>query len=464
MKKINIKISIILAAFAIAFAAGSCSSGTNQQEHAGESEAHSEEAHAAEEGDAHNHSGPLMELKESLSENEVLVTEKQMENVNIELGEISQQQLSQLVKSFGEIALAPSDEATVSPVLGGIISNIKVIEGDYVRRGQVLARIEHPEIVDIQQNYLEAMNRNEFLETEYNRQKRLLEDSVNSAKTYQNVRSEYQSNLAKLQSLKQKLNLIHIDAGSLTPENISDSYPLLAPISGYIAQVNVNPGSHVAPEQLLFHITANDKAHIDLKVFEKDISKIGEGQKFTFTPANNTTVQPMSGEIMKMAKRFDSEQRTALVHASISEMNESLLPGMSVIAYIQTGGRPMNTLPEAAFVSDQGQDFVFLLKKEGKTEDEHAHEEATAEEHEQEENHAGEEVDHDDEHGDEHGESIHYFIFEKLPVNKTISEGGYTGLVLNETTPANGVYAISNAQALLSEMKKGAAGHAGHAH
>lgn len=467
MKTLTIQISTILFAMILGLFLHGCTSNEASSENNPADEDHSEHNHQAEEAEAaHNHqaeasgeelhSEALHQVKAGLQENEVLITKKQMKGADIELGEITRQQLSKVVKSFGELALAPSDEATASALIGGIIRDIQIMEGDFVRKGQVIARIVHPDIVDLQQNYLDARNQDEYLKSEYQRQKRLLEDRVNAEKTAQNAHAAYQSNLARLQSLKKKLQLIHINPENLKPQNIRDGYPVKAPITGYVAGIEINTGSHVTPQQPLFHIMANEKAHIDLKVYEQDINKVAVGQKLTFNLANNPMSKPMEGEVMKMAKRFDPEQRTALVHASIREMKDLLLPGMSVVAYIQTGDKKQNTLPDAAFVLDQGKDYVFVLKTQGEVKN-HNHEGETEHAHQSEKTPA----EHND---DEHAEDISYYVFQKVLVRKGLTQGAFSSFTTDMQNITSARFVVNNAQALLSQMKKGAGGHSGHAH
>jgi cobalt-zinc-cadmium efflux system membrane fusion protein len=465
----TIKYKTIIFALFLGMAFHGCSSNGSSSEEENAAEGHEGHNHeAATTGEEHNEA--LSATEEELGENEVEITGKQMEGAGIRLGETREQQLSNLVKSFGELVLAPSDEATVSALIGGIISDIHVMEGDYVRKGEVIARIVHPDIVNMQQDYLDARSQDEYLEAEYLRQKRLLEDNVNAQKTVQSARAAYQSNMAKMQSLKKKLQLIHLDPENLTPENIGDGYALKAPISGYIAQVKINTGTHVTPQQSLFHITDNEKMHIDLKVYEKDINKVAPGQKITFNLANNSTKQSLEGEILKMGKSFDTEQRTAIVHAGIKEINENMLPGMSVVAYIQAGGEEQYTLPETAFVSDGGKDFVFVLKRKSEGEDKsegeenHAGHEDEDEAHSEEAQNHQQESEHDTHSDGEHAEENHFFVFEKVQVNKGITQAGSSGFFADIEDMANTRFAVSNVQALLSEMKKGGSGHSGHAH
>jgi cobalt-zinc-cadmium efflux system membrane fusion protein len=459
----TIKYKTIIFALLFGMALYGCSSNGNsseQQNAAEEHEAHNHEA--ATTGEEHNEA--LSASEEESAENEVLISGKQMEGAGIQLGKIREQQLSNVVKSFGELVLAPSDEATVSALVGGIIDDIRVMEGDYVRKGEAIARIVHPDIVNMQQDYLDARSQDEYLEAEYLRQKRLLEDSVNAQKTVQSARASYQSNMAKMQSLKKKLQLIHINPENLTPENITDGYSLKAPISGYVAQVKINTGTHVTPQQSLFHITDNEKTHIDLQLYEKDINKVAPGQKITFNLANNPMKQFMEGEILKMARSFDTEKRTAIVHAVITEMNNNMLPGMSVIAYIQTGGEKQYTLPETAFVSDGGKDYVFVLKRESEVEENHAGHENEDEAHSEEVHNHQQESEHDTHSDGEHAEENHFFVFEKVQVDKGITQAGASGFFADFENMTTARFAVSNVQAILSEMKKGSSGHSGHAH
>ena len=416
---------------------------------------HSEKTNSDNSHNEHTHQEDnLHELKESLAHGEVLITKKQMNTVNIKLGKVTRQQLSRSVKAFGEIVLPPSGKATVSAVIGGRIRNIEVIEGDYVNKGKVIARIEHPNIVDMQKDYLETLNRDDYLKREYERQKRLLADSVNAAKTFQNARAEYQSNLARLQSLKQKLQLIHINPEKLSPSSIQNAYTLVAPLSGYVAEVNTNTGMYVTPQKSLFQITANDKAHIDLEVYEKNLTNISSGQKLTFNLAGNPLPQPLEGRIMKTSKNFNSDKRTALVHARITKKNNNILPGMSVIAHIQTGGKEQEALPESAFVTDQGRDYLFMMNKKGTVENTHQTE---RDKKSQESGHA------EHHHEKEHGQSIHYYLFQQIEVEKGISRAGFTGFHFKGEAYPNALFVVNNAQALLSEIKKGGGAH-GHAH
>lgn len=426
--------------------------------------------------DNHNHeeheSG---ETSESPDKKEVIITQRQMKAMGIQTARIQKRNLSDIVKAFGNITLPPGQKETISPVIGGIIRNIKVISGDYVQKGQTIARIEHPDIVDLQNEFLETKNKNEYLETEYNRQKRLFRDSINSAKTYQQIKSEYQSNRSRLQSLRQKLKLLHLNPDELTPENITNSYPLVSPINGYVAHIEANNGMNVNEGQNLFLLNNNDKAHIDLEVYEKDIARIEKGQTLTFNLNNNPLSSPLKGKVIKKARNFDTEKRTALIHADITDKNKNLLPGMSVIAHIQTGGKKQNSLPVTAFVQDRGKTWVFIQKHQEAHSDDCSHDAAEKDQHDHAKEHNGSEESHDHEHAKEqtsadkadastNHQHAEEFVFQRIEVYKGTTEAGFSGLTFKNPVDNDAVFATGNVQAILAEMKKSSGSEGGHGH
>ncbi|MFW6268057.1 MAG: efflux RND transporter periplasmic adaptor subunit [Marinilabiliaceae bacterium] len=443
-----------------------CGSTKNEshEEHGTHESEHTEEAEGDHSGHDHD-PGSLMAVREELSTNQVLITARQMENVDVGLDRPSRENLSDVVKVFGHVVLPPEAEASVTPFIGGVVRDIRVVEGDEVRKGEVIARIEHPDVADLQQAYLEAVNQNKYLDSEFSRQKRLLRDSVNAARTVQKLESDYHNNLARLQTLREKLRMINIDPGEVSPDKVVSHYPLKAPITGIVASVFVNTGVHVTEQKELFHIADNEQVHLDLDVYEKDLPKIQPGQRLTFNLTNNPLPAPMDGEVLKKSTRFDAESRTALVHADVTGEKKSLLPGMGVTARIQSGESRVWTLPSSAIVSDGGKDYVFRLVREGdEHEEEHAghdHEKGEAG-HDHENGEAGHE--HEDPGHDRHPENGGYYIFERVEVDTGSSRGHLTEVTFPDAEFQEARFATGNAQAILSEMKSGSAGHHGHAH
>ncbi len=122
---------------------------------------------------------------------QITFTKDQYNLAGIETGAIEMRNLSNIIKLNGTIDVEPESMASVSAPLGGYLKTAGRLPGEEIKKGQVLATIENPEFIQIQQGYLESLSRLQFLEEEFNRQKKLREEDINSAKTFQQVSSDY---------------------------------------------------------------------------------------------------------------------------------------------------------------------------------------------------------------------------------------------------------------------------------
>ncbi len=350
MKNI-LKISTIII---ILFILGSC--GNTSKKHNDEGDNH----------DDHNDKSEVNSEEDNEHEDEIsnilTLQLKQLEVMNIEIGAIKQVNLGGALKVNGQLELPPQKMASVSAIVGGRVQNVAVIEGDFVRKGQVIARLSNPEFINMQREYLSANSNISFLEKDFNRKKELLKDGITSSKSFQQAEANYFEGKAALNASKSTLQLMGVNVTALESGQIVSSIPIIAPIQGYIQNVEINIGKYVSPEQEMFEIVDNDHLHIGLKVFEKDIDKVKVGQKITFA----LTTRPdkiYEAEIFALGKAFDMQTRAVKVHAKIIGDHEGLLTGMFVEARIITVNKKVDALPDEAFVKENGLDYIFILKK-----------------------------------------------------------------------------------------------------
>ena len=212
----------------------------------------------------------------------VSLTTQQMNAIDLKLGTIEKHNISTTVKSNGRTQLLPQNKANVSTLVSGVVKNVFVIEGDFVKKGQTLAILEHPDIIYMQQQYLENVNNLEFLEQDYQRKKKLYEEKVGSGKDYQKALSEYNTAKSTAIGLKAKLQMLGISIKSVEEGNFTSVINIISPIQGYIRSTKVNIGSFVESNNDMFEIVDNSHIHADLLIYEKDIPKIKTGQEMTF--------------------------------------------------------------------------------------------------------------------------------------------------------------------------------------
>jgi membrane fusion protein, heavy metal efflux system len=297
---------------------------------------------------------------EILPDDIVELRDDQIKLANIEIGSIEMRSLAGNLKVNGMVTVSPQNLASICIPLGGFVKSTSHMPGDVVNKGQTLAIIENQEFVDIQQNYLEAKNKLDYAEAEYNRHSELYKEEVYSEKNLQQVTAEYKNLKAQVKALEQKLALININPGNLSEDNISRSIAVITPISGYMKTVNVNIGKFVNPTDVLFEVVNSDNLLLELTLYEKDADKVASGYKIRFF-INNETEQHEA--IIYQTGKSVNNDRTFNVYATVIGMCKNVLPGMYVNAIIESSTSRVSSLPSEAIVSFDDKDYIFLFDK-----------------------------------------------------------------------------------------------------
>ena len=305
-----------------------------------------------------NHEGH--EQKENLvPEGVILLNEKQRMALDLKLGPIQKRNLTTVVKTNGELEVSPESIAEITAFIGGNVKEIKVFHGDKVIRGTTLAVLEHPDYITLQEEFAEVANKVEYLEQEYQRQKKLFENEIGAGKDYQRVKSEYNTVKARYSGLRSRLEMLNLHAQSIREGNIYKSIPIKAPISGYVNEVNIRVGSFVDAQTRMFTITDNNAIHADFLVYEKDVHLIQKGQKIHFTVSNNPGKELLA-TIFAMGKEFEPNTRAVHIHAKLNQNPGNLIPGMYITGHIHTNETYTQTLPESAVVSEGTKSYIFI--------------------------------------------------------------------------------------------------------
>ena len=355
-------------------------------------------------------------IEEEASADNATLTEAQFKRADIQFGKIEMKNLSSTISVNGIMDVPPQNLVTVSAVMGGFIKSTHIIQGMRVKKGEVLAVIQNPDFIKVQREYLENKQKLKFLEQEYKRQEELSRENVASTKTFQQVSADYNSMLAANGALEEELRMLNINPSTLTQNNISSSVNINSPIDGYVTTVNVNIGKYVNPQDVIFEIVDTKHLHVELTVFEKDITKVKVGQKIRFVIINESNVE-RTGTVYLVNHKIQ-EDRTVRVHAHMDKEDQSLLPNMYLKAVIETGNQQVTALPEQAIVTNAGKYFIYVSA---------------------------------DQDGKASKDSTHQF--NTIEIQKGVSENGYTEVMLPEGFDiANSQVVTKGAFSILAKM------------
>jgi multidrug efflux pump subunit AcrA (membrane-fusion protein) len=319
--------------------------------------------------------------------------ESSSEAVPVTVGRVQKTQERETISMSGTVS-TPNSPANVSFLVSGKVVFVGPREGEFVKQGQILARIDptdfnlsvkgaaaqaataqaamekalhsaRPELLE------QARIGFERAEDEYRRMK-LLYDSKSLAPNdfqkykaaYEHARQEYEQ--AKIGGQREDKDLAKASYNQsaahleVARKALSDA-TLCAPISGYIAKRSIEPGDTASPGRPVFEIVQMDPVEVNVGVPETDVHLVRIGQKADITvPA--LPGKPFQGTVRVINVSADPNTRTYMTRISVANREHELRVGMVAEATIRGDQMvSMATLPGDAVVRDpQGATQVYV--------------------------------------------------------------------------------------------------------
>jgi RND family efflux transporter MFP subunit len=254
---------------------------------------------------------------------------------------------------------APSD---VPFLVSGRVTQVAVHEGDFVRKGQLLATLD-PTDYQLTLNgaaaqVAAAQVALDRAEDEYRRMKMLFDSKSLAPNDFRKFEATYQGS-------KEQLNQA-VANERLARKHLADA-TLLAPVSGFISKRAVEPGNTAAAGNPVFQVVTLDPAEVLVGVPETDVHLVRDGQSVQVEiPA--LPGEAFSGSVRTINIAADPSTRTYSTRIRVPNQQHKLRIGM--VAEVQIKGDKSIkalTLPGGAIVHDaQGATLVFIYHPEQK--------------------------------------------------------------------------------------------------
>lgn len=302
--------------------------------------------------------------EEEIDFQNIPLSEKQVKAVDLKMGEAQERELDAMLHVNGSLVLRAQDMGNVSSLMGGIVKNVYVKEGQMVSRGQVVATIENTDVVTLQREYYTAYKESEMARLELDRQKTLASAGAGIKKTLQMSEKNYKVAKANLLGTGRQLQQMGISTKEVAKGKFTTVFPLRAPISGTVSDMQASLGSYADMQTPLMKIRNNHAVECDLNVFEKDIAKVKVGDQVLVSLTNQPGVN-VSGRVYGMNQYLNKGTKSVAVHVKLdAKRGAKLFEGMYVSGQIATGRQLCMTLPDKAIVSADGKQYVFALNQQ----------------------------------------------------------------------------------------------------
>lgn len=234
----------------------------------------------------------------------------------------------------GTLIVPPQNFASVTMLMGGIIRSVNLLPGNFVKKGTLLATLDNPDFISLQQTYLESQAQTEYLKSEYNRQLVLSKEEVASVKKMEQSKADYLSMKSKMAAAAAQLSLLGISTQSLSKNGIMPVLEIKAPVNGYIGKVKVNVGKYLNAGDILCEIINKQETLLRLTTYEKDLKDIRLGAKVWFR-VNGMGTKTFEAKLISIGQEVDETSRSLEVFAKVISEDPNFRPGMYVTAQIE---------------------------------------------------------------------------------------------------------------------------------
>lgn len=234
----------------------------------------------------------------------------------------------------GTLEISPERLATVTLTMGGVVRTLSLLPGSYVSQGTLLATLENPEFIQLQQTYLESQAQLRFLEAEYQRQKALSQKEVASQKRLQQSEADWLAMKSRTEAAAVQLRLLGIDPERLLTTGIVPYLEVKAPIGGYISAVKVNLGSYLQAGESLCQLIDKRQALLRLTAYEKDLVGLEVGAPLKFR-VNGLGGDTFEATLISIGQQVDEVNRSVELYAKVRTAHALFRPGMYVSAFVE---------------------------------------------------------------------------------------------------------------------------------
>lgn len=289
----------------------------------------------------------------------VELTPEQMTEQGIKLATVA---LGDVVSSNSfpaKLVVNTDRQAHVSPNFSGRVESVNVDLGQYVKKGQVLASLLVPDVVDQQSNLKIAQSTLELARQDYEREKQLWSQGVSAKQDYQRASNAYQQAQIQVQAARARLSAFGVNQGS------NGRYVLTAPISGVVSQKDVVVGENVQLASQLFIIDQLDKLWLEFIIPSNDLTQIAPNQILDFKSLQ--TGNAFKAQVQTLSAEADAQTGRLQVRAKVLSEAPELRPNLMVsIELRQAQQSQALRVSKDAVQQVEGKDVVFVATMHGK--------------------------------------------------------------------------------------------------
>ncbi|MEN8118545.1 MAG: efflux RND transporter periplasmic adaptor subunit [Bacteroidota bacterium] len=285
----------------------------------------------------------LHELEQKIQalETELSANEKE-EVIEVKVAELARQKFEHFIEVNGKVEAEL--DVDVSPESAGVIKEVFVTEGEWVNKGDLMAKLN----TDMLESSVEEIEvQLSLANTNYERQKNLWEQNIGSEMQYLQAKNNKESLEKRIESLKAQIAMAEVKS----------------PVSGIVDIVYQKKGNIGNPQMPFAKVINISKIKIYADISETYITKIKKGDKVSvYFPALGREINE---KIDQIGNTIDANNRTFRVRININNSDKTIKPNLVSIIKVRDYVNEEAIVIPALFIKEDFQgNYTYIANKQ----------------------------------------------------------------------------------------------------
>ena len=292
-------------------------------------------------------------------EGEIQLTSQQMVEQGLKVAVASTGLVEKLTTLPGKLVVNTDQQAQISPNFSGYIEQVNVALGQSVQKGQTLAVLIVPELIDQQANLRMAQVNLDLARKDYQREQQLWSQGISAKQDYQRAENAYRQAQITVQSSQARLNALGASG------NNNGRFLIKAPISGVISKKDIVVGENVQLADQLFVIENLKDLWLEFNLPNTSNIHLQAGQILNFK--TNGSDQNYQAKVQTLNPEADLQTGRLQVRAKVTTQADVLRPNVLVNVFVTDAqAKTALRVQKKALQQVEGKPVVFVIESEEK--------------------------------------------------------------------------------------------------
>jgi membrane fusion protein (multidrug efflux system) len=258
---------------------------------------------------------------------------------SVTLAQVRAERVSQKLEALGNARA--NESVDISTKISNIVTAVTFRDGERVKRGQVLVRLDDAQARADVAAAQAAVTESESL---YNRSRELLDTQALSKSSFDQLEATLKANRARLGAASARL----------------EDTVIRAPFSGRVGLRRVSVGTLISPGDVITTLDDTSVIKLDFSVPENFLASLREGLTIRAT-APAFPGRTFAGSVSSIDSRVDMATRSVTVRALLANEDGALKPGMFLNVSLANDEREALVIPEEALTPEAERQYVFVV-------------------------------------------------------------------------------------------------------